>query len=74
VKHNSQKVSSHFDRAAKDVDQARPMKIEFLWTRRGVQKHVKEAERLMRESQKNRPKDEKFIFTLRSRLIQKDQD
>jgi TPR repeat protein len=74
VKHNSQKVSSHFDRAAKDVDQARPMKIEFLWTGRGVQKNVKEAERLMREWPKNRLNDEMVIDTFRSRLIREDQD
>jgi hypothetical protein len=50
------------------------MKTGFLWTGRGMQKNVKEAESRMREWQKNRSEDEKVIETLRNRSIREDQD
>jgi hypothetical protein len=50
------------------------MKIELLWTGRGVQKNVKQAERLMREWPTNRLNHEMVIDTFRSRLIREDQD
>jgi hypothetical protein len=46
---NDEKVYYHFDRAATDVNNVRPMKTGFLWTGRGMQKNVKEAESRMRE-------------------------
>jgi TPR repeat protein len=74
VEQNDKKVYYDFDRAATDVHNARQIKIEFLWTGRGVQKNIKEAERLMREWQTNRSNEGMVIDTFRSRLIREDQN